>query len=31
MPRSYQKLFKQKTVITNLNRHSLGFRLFADD
>ncbi|WP_029422097.1 conjugal transfer protein [Alicyclobacillus macrosporangiidus] len=31
MPRSYQKLFKQKTVITNLNRHNLGFRLFADD
>lgn len=31
MPRTYQKLFKQKVVITNINRRSLGFRLFADD
>lgn len=31
MPRTYQKLFKQKVVITNLNRRNLGFRLFVDD
>lgn len=31
MPRSYQKLFKQKIVVTHIGRIKLGFRLFADD
>ncbi|MCL6547696.1 MAG: conjugal transfer protein [Alicyclobacillus sp.] len=31
MPRSYQKLFKQKTVVTHIGRMKLGFRLFVDD
>ncbi|AEJ43674.1 TcpE family conjugal transfer membrane protein [Alicyclobacillus acidocaldarius] len=32
MPRTYQKLFKQKAVITNIDRKvRLGFRLYWDD
>lgn len=31
MPRSYQKLFKQRAVITNLNGKRLPFRVYFDD
>ncbi|AEJ44313.1 TcpE family conjugal transfer membrane protein [Alicyclobacillus acidocaldarius] len=32
MPRTYQKLFKQKVVVTNIDRKiHLGFRLYWDD